>query len=188
MQTFSKSRRDLGLAGGCHGAGRYRVARDLRACDLPRIAVLGPRSRSEAPHCRDDCRGRCAERRRPRVVFEGRKGWYPAGLHARCPAGDVGCDVCRLQLLLHLRHGRRLEPLYLSTEKHWSTAEYSSFYVCWGLVGFFGLCTAGWLADKIGRRVGFIALLVEGAVFMTLWVYALFRLTYASAPVVVLEI
>ena len=63
-------------------------------------------------------------------------------------------------------------PLYLSTEKHWSTAEYSSFYVLWGFVGFFGLCAAGWLADKIGRRVGFIALLLQGAVFMTLWVYA----------------
>jgi len=63
-------------------------------------------------------------------------------------------------------------PLYLSSEKHWSTAEYSTFYVFWGLVGFFGLCAAGWLADKIGRRVGFIALLSWGAVFMTLWVYA----------------
>ena len=31
---------------------------------------------------------------------------------------------------------------------------------------------AGWLADKIGRRVGFIAPLIWGAVFMTLWVYA----------------
>ena len=63
-------------------------------------------------------------------------------------------------------------PLYLSTEKHWSTAEYSVFYIFWGLVGFFGLCAAGWLADKVGRRVGFIALLIWGAVFMTLWVYA----------------
>jgi len=63
-------------------------------------------------------------------------------------------------------------PLYLSTEKHWSTAEYSTFYVFWGLVGFFGLCAAGWLADKVGRRVGFIALLLWGAFFMTLWVYA----------------
>jgi MFS family permease len=62
-------------------------------------------------------------------------------------------------------------PYYLSTEKHWSTQEYSFFYVCWGLVGFFGLWTAGGLADKLGRRVGFIAMLIEGAVFMTLWVY-----------------
>jgi len=63
-------------------------------------------------------------------------------------------------------------PLYLSTEKHWSTAQYSTFYIFWGLVGFFGLTAAGWLADKVGRRVGFIALLLWGAVFMTLWVYA----------------
>ena len=62
-------------------------------------------------------------------------------------------------------------PYYLSTEKHWSTQEYSAFYVCWGIVGFFGLWLAGWLADRIGRRVGFIAMLIEGAVFMTLWVY-----------------
>jgi MFS family permease len=62
-------------------------------------------------------------------------------------------------------------PYYLSTEKHWSTEEYSAFYVCWGIVGFFGLTVAGWLADKIGRRVGFVAMLIEGAVFMTAWVY-----------------
>jgi MFS family permease len=49
--------------------------------------------------------------------------------------------------------------------------EYSAFYVCWGIVGFFGLCLAGWLADGIGRRVGFIAMLIEGAIFITLWVF-----------------
>jgi MFS family permease len=62
-------------------------------------------------------------------------------------------------------------PYYLSTEKRWSTQEYSAFYVCWGVVGFFGLWLAGWLADRIGRRVGFVAMLIEGAVFMTPWVY-----------------
>jgi MFS family permease len=62
-------------------------------------------------------------------------------------------------------------PLYLSTEKGWSTAEYSAFYVCWGIVGFFGLWLAGWLADRVGRRVGFIALLLEGAVFLTAWIF-----------------
>jgi sugar phosphate permease len=54
-------------------------------------------------------------------------------------------------------------PYHLSTEKHWSTQEYSAFYVCWGIVGFFGLWLAGWLADRIGRRVGFIAMLIQGA-------------------------
>jgi predicted MFS family arabinose efflux permease len=58
----------------------------------------------------------------------------------------------------------------LSTEKHWSTQEYSAFYVWWGIVGFFGLWLAGWLADKAGRRIAFIAMLITGAIFMTLWV------------------
>jgi len=61
-------------------------------------------------------------------------------------------------------------PYYLNTEKHWSTEEYSLFYVCWGIVGFFGLWAAGWLADKVGRRAGFITMLIEGAVFLTAWV------------------
>ena len=47
-------------------------------------------------------------------------------------------------------------PYYLSTEKHWSTQEYSAFYVCWGIVGFFGLWLAGWPADRIGRRIGVV--------------------------------
>lgn len=63
-------------------------------------------------------------------------------------------------------------PLYLSTEKHWSTTEYSLFYVFYGLCGFLGLCLVGWLIDKIGRRSTFIVTLIEGAIFMTLWVYS----------------
>ena len=62
-------------------------------------------------------------------------------------------------------------PLYLATEKHWSTQEYSFFYIAWGIVGFFGLVTSGWIADKVGRRAGFLAMLLEGGVFMTAWVY-----------------
>jgi sugar phosphate permease len=61
-------------------------------------------------------------------------------------------------------------PYYLKTEKGWSTYDYSLFYVFWGIAGFFGLCLAGWLADKIGRRAGFITTLLIGAVFITLWV------------------
>ncbi len=63
-------------------------------------------------------------------------------------------------------------PLYLNAEKHWPTWEYSAFYIGWGLSGFLGLCVAGWLADKVGRRIGFIVTLVEGAIFITLWVYS----------------
>jgi len=61
-------------------------------------------------------------------------------------------------------------PYYLNAEKHWATWEYGYFYVGWGISGFFGLVVAGWLADKIGRRMGFIVTLIEGAIFITLWV------------------
>jgi MFS family permease len=63
-------------------------------------------------------------------------------------------------------------PLYLASEKGWSTAEYSAFYVSWGIVGFFGLWLAGWLADRVGRRAGFIVTLLEGAVFLIAWIYS----------------
>jgi hypothetical protein len=43
--------------------------------------------------------------------------------------------------------------------------------VFWGISGFLGLCVAGWLADKIGRRLAFVVTLIEGAIFITLWVY-----------------
>ena len=63
-------------------------------------------------------------------------------------------------------------PLYLAQERHWSTAAYGSFYIAWGLVGFLGLVCAGWMSDRFGRRPAFYAMLTEGAVFMTLWVFA----------------
>ncbi len=63
-------------------------------------------------------------------------------------------------------------PLYLSTERHWSTATYGSFYIWWGLVGALGLIASGWIADRVGRRPAFLFMLAEGAVFITLWVYA----------------
>jgi sugar phosphate permease len=91
----------------------------------------------------------------------------PDVLPATLVAAFVACCSC----CIYGRVGAWM-PLYLSTEKHWSTAQYSTFYIFWGLVAFFGLCAAGWLADKIGRCASFIALVIWGAVFMTLWVYA----------------
>ena len=63
-------------------------------------------------------------------------------------------------------------PLYLATERHWTTAQYGTFYIWWGLVGFLGLMASGWISDKFGRRWAFYAMLAEGSVFLTLWVYA----------------
>ncbi len=63
-------------------------------------------------------------------------------------------------------------PLYLAQERHWSTAAYGTFYIFWGLVGFVGLLVAGLISDHFGRKPAFYVMLVEGAVFLTLWVYA----------------
>jgi MFS family permease len=63
-------------------------------------------------------------------------------------------------------------PLYLAQERHWSTATYGTFYIFWGLVGFIGLLVAGLISDHFGRKPAFYIMLVEGAVFLTLWIYA----------------
>jgi MFS transporter, putative metabolite:H+ symporter len=62
-------------------------------------------------------------------------------------------------------------PLFLKETHGWTTAEYSSFYIAWALIGVLGIAGAGWIADKFGRRLGFVLMLVEGAVFLTLWIY-----------------
>ena len=63
-------------------------------------------------------------------------------------------------------------PLYLSQERHWPTAMYGQFYIWWGLVGFLGLLTSGWMSDRFGRKPAFYVMLAQGGIFMTLWVFA----------------
>src|SRR5262249_48645386 len=63
-----------------------------------------------------------------------RQVFMPDVLPATLVATFVACSSC----CIYGTVGAWM-PLYLSTEKHWSTEEYSAFYVLWGLVGFFGL-------------------------------------------------
>ena len=168
---YRTRRRQFRLARRRHGARRDRAARDLRPRHLSGIALLGARAGPQAAHRRDAGARRPRQRRRPRVVRKGQIGRHPPGVSAGRAARHIGGVVRGLLQHLHFRHSRRLDAAYLATEKHWSTAEYSTFYVFWGIFGFLGLCVAGWLADKIGRRLAFVVMLIEGAIFMTLWVY-----------------
>ena len=59
---------------------------------------------------------------------------------------------------------------YLNAELKWSPQEFGTFYMWWGIVGFFGLLASGWIADRFGRRLAFIVTLLEGALFLLLWV------------------
>ena len=63
-------------------------------------------------------------------------------------------------------------PLFLREAHGWSPAEYGTFYVAWGLVGVVGIVGAGWIIDRFGRRLGFLLMLAEGALFITLWIFA----------------
>lgn len=63
-------------------------------------------------------------------------------------------------------------PLFLAQQHHWSTAEYGSFYICWALFATTGFWVGGWMIDVFGRRLGFATLLIEAAIFMTLWIFA----------------
>jgi len=63
-------------------------------------------------------------------------------------------------------------PLFLAQQHHWSTAEYGSFYICWALFATTGFWAGGWMIDAFGRRLGFAILLIEAAIFMTIWIFA----------------
>ena len=140
---------DLGVARGDNGTGYHRSARGIR-----------PRDVSRSPYWvgGEDRRRRIADTLAAGGTLSAEdRAWYSKAdkigirqvfMPDVLPATLVGTFVACCSCCIYGTVGAWM-PLYLSTEKHWSTAEYSTFYVFWGLVGFFGLCAAGWLADKM---------------------------------------
>ena len=139
----------------------------------PESPVLGAHAGPQAPHRRD-------ARRRPAAVGGGpergstrrakiplRQLFLPDMWRNTAAATFVAC----CSTMIYGTVGGWM-PLYLAQERHWSTATYGTFYIWWGLVGFLGLLAAGWISDRFGRRPAFYIMLAEGAVFLTLWVFA----------------
>jgi len=62
-------------------------------------------------------------------------------------------------------------PLFLQEAHGWNAEEYGGFYIAWGLIGVLGIAGAGWIIDRFGRRLGFVLLLLQGALFMGLWIF-----------------
>jgi sugar phosphate permease len=152
----------------CRGDGtrRDRAARDLYPRQLPGIALSGARAAPQAAHLGNTGAWRHGQRRGQQLVRQGKSGgirqvFLPDVLPATLVALFVACS----STCIYGTVGSWM-PLYLATEK------YSLFYVFYGICGFIGLCTVGWLIDRIGRRRTFIVTLIEGAIFMTLWVYS----------------
>ncbi|MHA6627245.1 MFS transporter [Pseudonocardia sichuanensis] len=54
-------------------------------------------------------------------------------------------------------------PFYLQESHGWSTAEYSSWYIWWGVAGAFGYYLMGWIADRWSR---FRAMLTGNLIFI----------------------
>ena len=129
-------RRRLGLAYRRDGAGRDRTARDLRARHLPGIALLGARAGSQAAHLRETLSrgGRSARKTAPGSSRPTAVGIRQVFLPDMLPATLVALFVACCSTCIFGTVGAWM-PLYLATEKHWSTAEYSLFYVFWGIVG-----------------------------------------------------
>lgn len=54
-------------------------------------------------------------------------------------------------------------PFYLQESHGWSTAEYSNWYIWWGVAGAFGYYLMGWIADRWSR---FRAMLTGNLIFI----------------------
>jgi MFS family permease len=98
-------------------------------------------------------------------------GWRQLFLPDLLPNTVMATLVACLALISYSTVGMWM-PLFLSQEHGWTTAQYGSFYIWWALCATTGFWAGGWMIDRLGRRIGFAVLLIEAAVFMTMWVFA----------------
>ena len=100
-----------------------------------------------------------------------RPGWRQLFLPDLLPNTVMATLVASLALVSYSTVGLWM-PLFLAQQHGWSTAQYGTFYICWALFATTGFWVGGWMIDRFGRRIGFAVLLLEAALFLTIWVFA----------------
>ncbi len=98
-------------------------------------------------------------------------GWRQLFLPDLLPNTVMATLVASMALVSYSTVGLWM-PLFLSQQHHWTTAQYGSFYIAWALFATTGFWAGGWMIDHLGRRLGFAVLLLEAALFMTIWIFA----------------
>ena len=98
-------------------------------------------------------------------------GWrqlFLPDVDAQYGHGDLGRQP-RTGIVQHGRHVDAAVPVAAARigQRH----EYGSFYICWALFATTGFWVGGWMIDRFGRRPGFAILLLEAAIFMTIWIF-----------------
>jgi MFS transporter, putative metabolite:H+ symporter len=100
-----------------------------------------------------------------------RPGWRQLFLPDLLPNTVMATFVASMALVSYSTVGLWM-PLFLAQQHHWTTAQYGTFYISWALFATTGFWAGGWMIDRFGRRLGFAILLLEAAVFMTIWTFA----------------
>ena len=120
------------MARGGDGPGPHRTFRDLRPRDLPRIPYW-VRTQDRRRRIADTlaARGALSTEDRTWHTKADKVGITQVFKPDALPTTRVATFVVCCSCCIYGTVGAWM-PLYLSTEKRWSTAEYSTFYVFWG--------------------------------------------------------
>jgi hypothetical protein len=172
-----RSHRHLGvhrlrLARRLYHPGRRVAGGNLHPRQMPGIAILGAHSGPQAAHPNGPGIWRHDLVRRSDWLEKSaeiplRQLFMPDMWRNTAAATFVAC----CSTIIYGTVGSWM-PLYLGKERGWSASAYGSFHIWWGLIGFLGLLASGLISDRFGRRPAFHVMLAEGAIFLTLWVFA----------------
>ena len=165
--------RRLRLARRLRGAGGGGTDRGLCARQVSGIALLGAHAGPQAPHRRTCARPARRYRRRIRAGSTRPTRSRCASCSCRTcgatPRSPPSSPAAARRSTARSAAGCRCIWRRNATGPPPPTARSISGGAWWASSG---LLAAGWISDRFGRRPAFYIMLAEGAIFLTLWVYA----------------